>query len=240
MVYPEYGDEGEYVMEGYNAPNYEYDDVEEVYGDINIEDEYYPDDGIDYAVDDFDDGPWLPYTPPAPSQASTGNPQQQVVLAGLPGIYPPTADLTDSYCRFYPKECARNQEALPRVNTTCIGGNGTEGECQAIKADKGFQTALGSVDLSGFGMVLMIALLLFIGIHFAWDGDKPKGKDERSSQKDPKSAPKADQAAPKDGKDGKSGKPPKDAKDTKKAGGVYGSISALDKQMLTVRPTSLS
>ena len=44
-----------------------------------------------------------------------------------------------------------------------------------VAADKGMGSALGKVDLSGLGMVLMIAMLLLVGVHFGWDSEKKPG-----------------------------------------------------------------
>lgn len=229
VVYPDY-ETG--IGEVYDSPmgyGGHYDIYEDDYRDINIEDEYYAPGQEGHEIGDFDNGPWLPYTPP-PNPSWAGGPQQQVVLAGIPGIYPPTADLTDGYCRFYPNECAKNGNALPLVNTTCLG-NGTDERCEAVLADKGLQTALKSVDMSGFGMVVMIAFLLLIGVHFAWDGEAKKddsnvgkGKDDQvraSSKETEKKNEKAAKDGGKDEKNGKgkserpSGKDEKDAKDAK-------------------------
>lgn len=151
------------------AEEYDYDDP----GGILIEDEYFDDDPSEEEV-------WLPYTPPPPSSSDqAGSGQQQVVLAGFPGMFPPT-ELSGSWCNLHPAECAR-QHAPVSLNSTCVDGNGTDGRngtsCgEIMAADKGLGRALGKVDLSGLGMVLLIAMLLLVGLHFGWDSEKKPGK----------------------------------------------------------------
>ncbi|KAK1921901.1 hypothetical protein DB88DRAFT_518098 [Papiliotrema laurentii] len=156
----------------YGYANFGDDLDDDTLSDIYIEDEAYPDE--DYYVNDFENEPWLPYNPS--KDAGSGGAQQQIVLGGGIPIHPPTGELTESYCRFYPGECSGKVNVLPQVNSTCIAGaNGSDPNCMAAEGtDRGLYPALNSVDLSGVGMVLLIALLLLIGVHFGWDSDKGK------------------------------------------------------------------
>lgn len=156
-----------YAAEPYVASDYEdYTD-----GGIFIEDEYYEE------LPGPDEEAWLPYTPPPTTSPSSNGAQQQVVLAGFPGMFP-SQDIAGSWCNLYPAECAAKKDPIA-VNSTCIGGNGTRGAngtcAEMVAADKGMGSALGKVDLSGLGMVLMIAMLLLVGVHFGWDSEKEPG-----------------------------------------------------------------
>ena len=174
----------------YGYANFGDDLDDDTLSDIYIEDEAYPDE--DYYVNDFENEPWLPYNPS--KDAGSGGAQQQIVLGGGIPIHPPTGELTESYCRFYPGECSGKVNVLPQVNSTCIAGaNGSDPNCMGAEGtDRGLYPALNSVDLSGVGMVLLIALLLLIGVHFGWDSDKGKqakgpGEGESISQTPPPS-----------------------------------------------------
>ena len=160
--------------------------------EINIEDEYY-DPEAEYYEDGGEDV-WLPYTPPAPAQPASspnGGAQQQVVLAGLPGLdlgpglgigvgaaYPANGDMSESYCHLHPVECGKLNGSM-QLNTT-DGTNGTESEVPGPPGGK----VLGRVDLSGLGMVLLIGLLLLVGVHFGWDSEKKPGEKGKSEKGD--------------------------------------------------------
>jgi hypothetical protein len=46
---------------------------------------------------------------------------------------------------------------------------------------KGVVKGLQKVDLSGVGMIMMIALLLLVGVHFGWDSEKKPGSPGQSN-----------------------------------------------------------
>jgi len=142
--------------------------------EINIEDEYYDPDA-DY-VEEENAGVWLPYTPPAPASAGGGGPQQQVVLAGIPGmglggIYPASDQLSESYCVLHPVEC-RKREGFFTSNAT----DTDHLVDNTAKVALGGGEVLEKVDLSGLGLVLLIGLLLLVGVHFGWDSEKTAGE----------------------------------------------------------------
>jgi len=80
--------------------------------------------------------------------------------------------MTDAYCALHAAECAARKPAA--VNATCWAGS-ENCTVDGMEDGKGMVKGLQRVDMSGVGMVLMIALLLLIGVHFGWDSEKKPG-----------------------------------------------------------------
>lgn len=111
---------------------------------------------------------WIPYPPPSPSATpNQPNVQQIMIGAGLPSFtnlhYPAASELNQHFCNLHPKDCLDRQSGLQARELPCTTNCSLEG----VEATK--STLLSHVDLSGLGIALLVALLIFLGLHIGWD-----------------------------------------------------------------------
>lgn len=174
------------LLESYSSDSYPLENalpypIDETYGedgpvydgeegsDVYISDEVWDEDEEEEEDAWVEDGPWLPVpSPPANPAPSASGAQQQVVIAGGMGggapWYPEVLEVTQSYCNLYPAECAGKRGLQPRtLNSTCTVN------CTDVDVENSTKTALGKVDLSGFGLAVLIGFLILVGIHFGWE-----------------------------------------------------------------------
>ena len=143
---------------------------DDAFGGIEIHDQW--------DEDGYNDGPWLPYRPASLSQSpseieggirsSNGGGQQQVVV--IPS-FPDQGEMTSSYCRLHPYEC--RDGALP-VEGAPQGNCSADANCtiNGMDQERRKGVALGQIDMSGLGVVMLLLLMLFVGLHFGSDGEK--------------------------------------------------------------------
>lgn len=178
----------------------EYED-EDIHGDPYIEDEgHYADSfGIQDDFEDFEDEyeedledvqisdstwyepegdiegqPWIP-APPIGQPSSRIMSGQQQYMTGYPPAfaYPPITDLTSTFCQLHPEECGSGGgPALVETNSSLVNETAIDEPDGAI--------SLSNVDMPGVGLALLLILIIFLGLHIAWDkGDEEaKGGEE--------------------------------------------------------------
>jgi hypothetical protein len=138
----------------YQAPPDYYSDV--AYdGNIEISDEVWEEDPyLELEPEDT----WIPLPPRRRRPSPTS--KQQVIISQQPSrpFFPAPVELSQGYCSLYPHECAGTGR-LPGVDTTRLGDQGETA------------TALKNVDLSGLGLVVLIAFVLLIALHVGWGGE---------------------------------------------------------------------
>ncbi len=182
-AYPEYNNYGELPEDPYISRDY----LDQEYNGENVQ--VMDEDWDDEPYMDLEDS-WIPYSPPEPQKSSPSTNVQQVVI-GVPSTphiqFPQASDLNTYFCQLHPQECRGREGGLPARNMTCTTN------CTVGEDDTGGSTLPKRVNVSGFGVALLVALLIFLGLHVGWDreqsettGKKGKG---HSKSKDPEKTP---------------------------------------------------
>ena len=149
----------------------------------------YPDDlytGGDIQIhgEDVEDEPatrhldsWMPYPLlRLPSAKPQPNLQQVIIGTGQaissPHLYYPSADdLNLHYCQIHSQECGDKTGGLQARNT-CYTVKYPEKETKLMEF-----TTFHDADLSGFGLALLVAFMIFLVLHTGWEGDKSRSTD---------------------------------------------------------------
>ncbi|OCF41730.1 hypothetical protein I317_04434 [Kwoniella heveanensis CBS 569] len=173
-----------------HLPKIEYVE-EDPFEDINIQESYQ--EVQDEDGDDWYSDVWIPYSGhPDLFESGTGN--QQVII-GSP--YPAASDLKLHFCDLYPEGCLNQGGPLEK--------NATERSNGTLEADVGRGMGLNHVDLSGFGLALLLLLLILLGLNGGWSGSDNSKESDTKGKKDGGKGDNKDQ--------GKSKKSQKDEKD---------------------------